>query len=1489
MANFLKTYFSPEMKVTRLEKALQRAILENNQQKVVSIIYEGFMLLLRLKKPQLLSSFVLSYFSKLENAIPEKELSSDLIKEAVNLLEENKFDTAALTICDHFGCDVEAIDIIAKRGRANELSMRLSNNNIIDKELLQTAVNIWEKYNGDIGKSSTLGNVLINIAKFAPEGIPDNPRVREIIGQFKEAAILYLKEGDLKNAARCYEIAEIYIDACNIYEKIGDSESASRTAESLGDLEKALKLVVNPKRKIKLLIRMEKFDQAHEFAACLESPGEYFDLIKEKAKSQLEVKIRSHDYIGAMEMADIAECEAAERDKILLLGRQHFDRKIASAASEEDIRSIYRDKLKLEEMAGHYEEAGKIAEEVLLDLNLASLLYEKANLFNRAIETASEHFEGQEGKSAVSVRLAELQEKGGNLLRAAKLYETAGQFNKAFALYESIQHFNKAIECYLKTSNPSQNVLIRLYTAAGEFEKVVETYMKSGSFTDLEKALTIATTYQLTSHIRVIHEKMAGLVLGSKKDLENYFTIAKDEILSSYSPIIGIDFGTTNSVVAIFNTKRTKVEIILNSRGSAFEPSFFGLDEKNHPVFGEEARLRSLTDPDSVVARVKRSLGEKKRFLINGKQYGCEEIIANFLQHLRSNAEVYIQSKVETRFYELLESRNLKFPSEALMAFLNTKKGYIHIGEVVLSVPAYFNDNQKRATRDSAEVAGLRVKRLLHEPSAAALAYSYQKPYSGKLAVIDLGGGTLDISVVDIGEGVNEVQTIGGDTKLGGSDLDTLLVQHAIKNIKDTWGIEVNGKSYPTELARIRYACENLKIDLSSVTQSTMELNHFLNRTRYVFTMTRTELEILSKPILDRIKATIEKTLQEYGAKIDDFLLVGNATKMPAISDSAGRIIRAKQLMGIDPGTVVATGAAIEGAILAGVLKQIVLLDIVPYSLGISVFKDDLGGEAFSKLIQKNSTIPIKKSDIYTTKEDNQPNVHIQIYQGESTQPQKNYFLGDFFLEGIPPALAHIPKIEVTFDIGADCILTVTAIDKATGNQRSIKIERAVVLSSQEKQNLTNYFTQRERVYTFEKELEQVRIEIDALESSSDEAVKTAERLIKDFFEQFHEKVEVSPQLYKVNPDQIKEIQDMFIQKEQFIHGIPKYKDQHASITHNLRQTEKRHLDFSDSDIASKLKERIDALSHYKRALENIIQSVEKNVTDIVSNWIQVLELVIPDSEKMNPLELANYHLTAGRANQAREILESLASSTEGLTKETFQLLLKCYVRLGAKDEYREAHKRFGNLFGTIYPDFNRLNSFLKIVDDSVFLIQGVSQHHGAFSGSGFCVASNLIVTNRHVVEGATPSSINIIGKNKTYGVDKLELDPSHDLAVLRVRDALNPFRLGEFNFVEPGEQVLAIGFLAPRSSVHSENIYISRGIVNSIRNVESSPERVIFIDAKIGSGMSGGPLINDLGEVVGIVTFSVVYSVRQNEKGVPFVEDQPVALPIHLVRKYIE
>ncbi len=1246
----LKGYFSIENKGARLEKKLEKAISSNNKQSAVHCFSRVFVFLLKHKKGSHLSNLVMSYggeISDISNAT--NTLSREALSESVDFLVESGHDTAALRVCQLFALDTKAMELMAKDGRANDLAVYMAKNSN-DKGLLEKIVLLWEQHNGDIRECPTMSNVLINISKGSEVSVPHISRVKEIIGQFNEAAFLYAKDNDLPSAAMCFEKAGMHKEAFDLYEKIGDGEGVSRMAEALGDLEKALKFAVNPRRKVSLLIRTEKFTEARDLAGGLETPDEYFNLIKEKARARMEARVKAHDFIGGLELADVAECDDCKREEILALGRKHLDRKIMSSSS--DVKSIYRDRVSLEEKAGNFEEAARIAEEVLEDMSLASLLYEKANLFNRAISVVS----GDDHRSNDKLmRQAELHEKGGNLLSAAKTYESIGEFHKAYTIYKFIQHFHKAIECYLKAPEPRQNTLINLYLQAGEFEKAIDTHMKSGSFKDMEKALIIAKTHNFTDYIKVLEDKIAEQICGSEEDLKAYLKKARNEVINTYCQTFGIDFGTTNSVATIFNKKSKKVEIVPASNGGIVEPSYFGIDDNNSPIVGKPAQLRAMTAPHCVAGRVKRSLGGGGSYSVGGKQYRGEEIAGNILKRLTANLDTYLHSKVEERLYDMLVEHGKRFPEEYLHEFLKDQKASIQIKDVVLSVPAYFNDTEKRATKDAAQICGLRVRRLLHEPTAAALAYGHQKAYSGKIAVIDLGGGTLDISIVDVGEGVYEVEAVGGDTKLGGSDIDSELLRYVINDIKSKLGIDVTQSPYDKELFRLRLACETLKINLSSAKQDTMELVHFLNKPRYTLSLQRSELENIAQPILKRIKDELEKMILGYPSKIEQYILVGNATKMPAVIQLAKEIVKGKHLRNIDPGTVVSQGTALVGAIIEGDLQELLLLDVVPYSLGIAVFDRDSSTEEekTSKLIEKNSTIPIHKSSIYSTKKDNQPNVNIKIYQGESLHPQENYYLGSFVLDGIRAAPAGTPEIEVTFAIDVDCILTVTAVDKDTGKTQSIRIEDAVSLSPVEKENLRKHFVVNENIQSLKDELKEVRMKISDLQSSSSAKLESAEKGIKEISELFHEKAEANPDLYEAQ---------------------------------------------------------------------------------------------------------------------------------------------------------------------------------------------------------------------------------------------EFDLDPVHDLAVIKVKSSstpLEPLNVGEFDFVEPGEQVIAIGFPSPDSGIHSENIYISKGVVNSIRKPADYRERVIFIDANIDQGMSGGPLLNELGEVVGVLRCVLPrYKNEGNEK--VFFGSQPVALPIHLIRRYL-
>ena len=1487
---------NPEKRFADIENRLKKAYENSNLSAAVSVFSDGFLYFLRIKRYDLLSDFVSSYLYRFQDTVSLKNrLQIKNIAQAVDCLESSGHDVSALSLCDCFGLKEAAIELLAKRGRANDLITRIGREQIPDKEILQTSIAIWGKYNGDIARSPAMSGMIKNVGKHSPESLPDIPNVKEIAGFMEEAALLYERDNDVGSAARCFEEIGMYQRAGDLYTVIKDKEGISRMAEAVGNLGKALEFAVKPERRIRLFIRLGKFDQARKYAAGMETPEEYFMQIRLEAKTRMEENIKSHNYIEAMELAAIAECDATVKNEILNSGRELYNRQLISASTEEEMKAVYSKRISLEEKAGNFEEAGVMVEEILKDHERASLLYEKANLFNRAIHAASESCGKQTDAESVELRIAELHAKGGNLLSAAQLYEKAELFEKATSLYEKIQNYQKAAVCYARTVHPELSVLARLYEKSGEYEKAIGIFMESGTFSDLEEAMAIAKSQNLAAHMKIIGDRINCQVSGSEEDVKKCFKDAKREVESTYTLTIGVDFGTTTSVGAIFNKRTKKVEIIpvpgISDR--YYEPSIFGVDENNRSIYGETAHMRSLVSPDCVVARVKRAIGQGGSYTIGSEKYTGEEIAAKIIQKIKNNAEEYLKNTVLSRSRELMNNCGLKYPEEKLIGLFNEQEDFISIRNVVLTVPAYYNDNQKRATRDAAEIAGLKVLRLMHEPTAAAMAYGYKKSYSGTLAVVDLGGGTLDISILDVGEGVYEVMSISGDPKLGGSDIDGELLRYAVADISKTLGVDINRKDHASEINRLRDVCENLKISLSTLESYTIELSYFLNRPRYALTLTRKELENISRPILIRFRDKVKEAVLEYckdGSKIDHFLLVGNATKMPAVRDIVNDIFRSGGISGIDPGSVVASGAALHGASLSGDIKGILLLDVVPYSLGISIRKKNTDKDEekeMSRLIERNTTIPTLNTQEYTTVKDNQTSVDIMIYQGESDDPGKNYFLGNFQLNGIPSAPAGKPQIGVKFEIGTDCVLTVTAENKETGRQQSIRIEGAVTLSLEEKEKLRKHFQSSESTHNLEKKIEKVKENIDSLLADLDKMVSVAGHEKDIFSALFHEKVEVNASYYSASAEQAQQIQDMFFRKDKLPYDLQKYQDRISSEKESLRQLLQRHLDFSERDILHKIQERLNILLGTKKTLSSVAASVQKDILDVLQGWTQTLRAMEPNLSKMSPEKAANSCMVSGRYTEAIKILESLAAGPGGLTRDAFRLLLECDVHLCLREEYRETHKKYGYLFELVYPDFNRLDSYLQNVGDSVVMITATTGQ-GVVSGSGFAIAPNLIITNRHVVEGASASDIRIFGKDRKFPVSRVELDSVNDLAVLKVDGDLKPLRLGEFIFVAPGEQVLALGFPSPSSTTYGENIYISKGIVNSIRKNDISPERVIFVDAKIGRGMSGGPLINDLGEVIGINTL-IQYEIEQSDRGTFMVDNQPIALPVHLIGKFCQ
>jgi molecular chaperone DnaK len=505
----------------------------------------------------------------------------------------------------------------------------------------------------------------------------------------------------------------------------------------------------------------------------------------------------------------------------------------------------------------------------------------------------------------------------------------------------------------------------------------------------------------------------------------------------SKSKIIGIDLGTTNSVVSVMEGGSPVV--ITNAEGARTTPSVVAFVSDGSKLVGAPARRQAVTNPTRTIASIKRFMGRRHH------EVAAEE--RNVAYKLVGGADELVKVEIDGKKMTPpeLSAAVLGYLKEAAEAYLGEK-----VTRAVITVPAYFNDSQRQATKDAGTIAGLTVERIINEPTASALAFGLDKKKSGRVAVFDFGGGTFDISILEIGDGVFEVLATNGDTHLGGDDLDRALIDHVAEDFKKSSGIDV--RKDPMAMQRLKEACEKAKIDLSSTGQTDVNLPFITadasGPKHLQVAITRAKFESLIEPLVDRAKGPCLQALKDAGlepSKIDDVILVGGSTRVPCVQDLAKKIFGREPNKSINPDEAVGLGAAIQGGILAGEVSDVVLLDVTPLSLGI----ETLGG-VFTKLIERNTTIPTSKSQVFSTASDSQPSVEIHVLQGEREFARDNRTLGKFHLDGIAPAPRGVPQVEVAFELDANGILNVKAVDKGTGKQQTIRIESSSGLSKEE-------------------------------------------------------------------------------------------------------------------------------------------------------------------------------------------------------------------------------------------------------------------------------------------------------------------------------------------------------------------------------------------------------------------------------------------------------
>jgi molecular chaperone DnaK len=1339
--------------------------------------------------------------------------------------------------------------LLGRTGDAGELGRwlrELSDHGALDKAVVTAALDEYT------ARASLDGDAGLWLAFFdhLPEAlIPDRFDVRLFLGWGADAVRLADTPARKRDALECCTRSSWLVDVQAGLELAaggGDHGTARRLAERAGDLlladgkpEEALPYFVWAKRDDRASHCHERLgDLRAALETCSADEPDRLARLAGECRTEIDSLVARREHTAAIRRVRVvldhlsqaaphqavtrreAELEGL-RQAVTVDGRRRF-KGLLDAASDDDARkTVHRDWSAFEEAAEESLEAARHAEDAE-EYYRAHLLYRTAERYGDADRVLHD----DDSPKSLAAR-AEAREAGGDHLGAARLHEQAGRHEEAVALYERADDPAAAARCLIlwrgdeAVEDPRLSEFLR---RAGDIEELVrrcldalasrghashaETVLRSlvedeTTVTGLPRQQTLDALEALETADRGAFEERAG----------RWVTQARKEVDARYSHTWGMDLGTSTCVAAVYD-KTTQGPVVCPHYGQSYFASTLSVTEEGEEVVGLSGDAVLAPRIIGYVGDAKRHMGARTSYKIGGHTYRPEEVSARLIGHARTLVEAFLTERVRERVADLARAELGEIRDNWLDWAAEQHDLTLSRPKVIVTIPANFHNNAKTATRSACEIAGVDAVRLIHEPTAACMTVARQRYLDGRVAVLDLGAGTLDASLVEVDGSLHEVERVSGNSAYGGRDFDRVIADTLADRLRGE-GVDVPVRSL--ERRRLEIAAEHLKIALSSQEEADYTLSAFLGRPSVSVGLTRTELaELLAEPlgILRKVCEKFRDDARKSTGAPEHLVLVGGPMRSSLVSGVVEEALGRRSRGCLDPSTVVAFGAALQGGRLCGDLQDILLLDVTPLPLGISIVDRENGGQRFDTLVQANTRIPAQRREIYSTAADNQPNVHIQIYNGGQVDPRSR--IGQLTLD-IPPAPKGVPQIEVTFEIDASCVLKVTAVDKATGRKESVRVTDSTLLSPQEIQEMTR---RQARQHDWEKSRRTLR------ELTDQAAGLRPERLLREFRDRLEAHRPTLTPLDLASQRLLTEMYgDQATQVESELLSL-------RGPLRDLTVTARHYLERADAAEAT------DAGRHLAMLLEEHVGRMRAGMARMAAWNALLATLAAADADPLK--RFRNLH-DAGDDVRALRVLGEL---TEPLSDpEDLRRRLRCLAGVGDFPTYEKTLLADAPRLGAIVLDRDRPEAYLTAARPAlVRVVDGDGRE-----GCGF------LVSDRHVLTGGRWSEPSLsgltvrmaagtLGVSHVFGPDSTALDASVVLLSGRVSD--RPLRRG-----------------FPRLTGISNEVWGAASdrmlVTGMVQGIEDFPERGLKLfrtDLELPSDAGGGPLLNELGEVVGLL-----------------------------------